>query len=46
MQYVDGEPFTTYCDDKQRTVRERLKIFLQVLDAVQYAHTQLSCIAT
>jgi serine/threonine-protein kinase len=38
MEYVHGEPLTTWCDRHQLGIRERLKLFLQVLDAVQYAH--------
>jgi serine/threonine protein kinase/TolB-like protein len=40
MEYVAGEPLTTWCDARQLGIRERLKLFLQVLDAVQYAHAQ------
>jgi len=38
MEYVAGEPLTAWCDAHQQGVRERLSLFLQVLDAVQYAH--------
>jgi eukaryotic-like serine/threonine-protein kinase len=38
MEYVRGEPVTAWCDAQRIGVRERLKLFLQVLDAVQYAH--------
>jgi serine/threonine protein kinase len=38
MEYVAGEPMTVWCDARKLGVRERLKLFLQVLDAVQYAH--------
>jgi eukaryotic-like serine/threonine-protein kinase len=38
LEYVEGQPLTTWCDQHQYGVRERLKLFLQVLDAVQYAH--------
>jgi serine/threonine protein kinase len=38
MEYVHGEPLTAWCDAHRLGVRERLKLFLQVLDAVQYAH--------
>jgi serine/threonine-protein kinase len=40
MEYVAGEPFTAWCDARQLGIRERLRLFLQVLDAVQYAHVQ------
>ncbi|HEX4584740.1 MAG TPA: protein kinase [Burkholderiaceae bacterium] len=38
MEYVEGQPLTTWCDAQRYSLRERLKLFLQVLDAVQYAH--------
>jgi len=38
MEYVDGLPLTDWCDKRQLGLRERLQLFLQVLDAVQYAH--------
>jgi serine/threonine protein kinase len=38
MEYVHGEPLTAWCDAHRLGVRERLKLFLEVLDAVQYAH--------
>ena len=39
MEYVRGEPLIAWCDARCLTVRERLRLFLQVLDAVQYAHS-------
>jgi eukaryotic-like serine/threonine-protein kinase len=38
MEYVPGEPLIEWCDARQLEVRERVKLFLQVLDAVRYAH--------
>jgi eukaryotic-like serine/threonine-protein kinase len=38
MEYVAGEPLIAWCDRRQLGVRDRLTLFLQVLDAVQYAH--------
>src|SRR6266404_664757 len=38
MEYVHGEPLTAWCNAHRLGIRERLKLFLQVLDAVQYAH--------
>jgi serine/threonine-protein kinase len=34
-------PITDYCDGARLTVRERVKLFLQVLQAVAYAHSRL-----
>lgn len=41
MEYVHGTALTLYCDAARLSIRERLKIFLQVLGAVEFAHTQL-----
>jgi eukaryotic-like serine/threonine-protein kinase len=39
MEYVrGGQPVTAWCNAHCLGIRERLKLFLQVLDAVQYAH--------
>lgn len=41
LEYVDGIPINEYCDQQRLTIRERLVLALQVLNAVQYAHTHL-----
>jgi serine/threonine-protein kinase len=41
LEYVDGIPLTAYCDEQRLHIRERLVLFLQVLNAVQYAHSRL-----
>jgi serine/threonine-protein kinase len=41
VEYVDGEAITAYCDRQVLGVTARLKLFLDVLRAVQYAHTNL-----
>jgi serine/threonine-protein kinase len=41
MEYVEGTPLIAYCDDCRLKVRERAELFLQVLEAVQFAHAQL-----
>ena len=38
MELVKGVPITTYCDEKQMTIAERLKLFVSVCRAVQHAH--------
>ena len=38
MEYVRGHPLTTWCDAQALGVAARIELFLQVLDAVQYAH--------
>ncbi|MBZ5600790.1 MAG: protein kinase, partial [Acidobacteriia bacterium] len=42
MEYVDGEPVTAYCRKRALTVRQRLDLFLQICDAVQHAHRNLT----
>jgi serine/threonine-protein kinase len=41
MEYVEGVPLTAYCDAKHLPVEERLRLFQQVAEAVQYAHRNL-----
>jgi serine/threonine protein kinase len=41
LEYVEGEPITTYCDRLNLDTRRRLALFLDVLRAVQYAHANL-----
>ncbi len=38
MEYIEGEPITTYCDRKRMNTRERLALFLPVCQALQHAH--------
>ncbi len=40
MEYVQGQPLIAWCDAYRVGLRERLKLFLQVIEAVQYAHTR------
>lgn len=41
MELVEGEPITEWVRTRRPDVRERLRLFLQVCDAVNYAHRQL-----
>ncbi|HEX8692900.1 MAG TPA: serine/threonine-protein kinase [Longimicrobium sp.] len=41
MEYVEGEPLDRYCDRGRLSVEERIALFRQVCDAVQYAHRSL-----
>jgi serine/threonine protein kinase/tetratricopeptide (TPR) repeat protein len=41
LEYVEGQRLDRYCDEQGLTVQERIRLFLQVLDAVQYAHVNL-----
>ena len=38
MEYINGEPITTYCDSNRLTTSERLDLFLDVCAGVQHAH--------
>ena len=41
IEYVEGESLNVYCDRQRLGVAARLKLFVDVLHAVQYAHSQL-----
>lgn len=38
MEYVQGVPITTYCDDHNLNIRERMQLFMRVCEGVQHAH--------
>jgi serine/threonine-protein kinase len=40
MEYVDGQPITEFCEADRVGIDERLRLVLQVCDAVAYAHGQ------
>ena len=40
MEYVAGEPLTTWCDSRGLDAAGRIAVFLQVLEAVGRAHAQ------
>ena len=40
-EFVDGLHIDTYCDGLKLNVGQRLRVFLQVCDAVEYAHRNL-----
>lgn len=41
LEYVAGAPLIEYCDQHRLDLRQRLRLFQQVLHAVQYAHGNL-----
>lgn len=41
VEHVDGEPMDLYCDNRQLAVRERLELFLEACNALEYAHRNL-----
>ncbi|MEM0961547.1 MAG: serine/threonine-protein kinase [Bacteroidota bacterium] len=40
-EFVHGEPITAFCDRRRLGVNERLALFVEVCEAVAYAHTRL-----
>ena len=41
LEYIEGTTITRYCDEHKLNTLERLKLFLQVCTAVQFAHQNL-----
>ena len=41
MEYVDGQRIDRYCEDLALSVRDRLRLFIPICDAVDYAHRRL-----
>jgi eukaryotic-like serine/threonine-protein kinase len=41
LEYVEGEDIASYCDSKRLSIKSRIQLMLQVLDAVQFAHQRL-----
>lgn len=41
LEYVEGEQIDRYCDGHALDVRDRIRLFLDVLDAVAHAHANL-----
>jgi len=41
LEYVDGQPIDRFCDDHRLDIDGRLRLFLQVLDALEHAHANL-----
>lgn len=40
MEYVPGAPITKYCDDKRLSIDARLRLFVRVCRAIQFAHNK------
>jgi len=38
MEYVSGEPITSYCDRVRASIDERLSLYVEVCEGVQHAH--------
>jgi tetratricopeptide (TPR) repeat protein len=41
LEHVDGVPLPVYCDERRLDVTERIRLFFQVLAAVDHAHKHL-----
>lgn len=41
LEYIDGVPIDVWCKDKHLSVKETLKLIVQVVKAVAYAHEHL-----
>ncbi|MEY3007264.1 MAG: hypothetical protein RI942_1606 [Pseudomonadota bacterium] len=41
MEYIEGESIDVFCDKQTLTIHARVELFLQVLKAVQFAHSRL-----
>ena len=41
MEFVDGQPISSYCDAHKLSVAQRLNLFREVCSAVTYAHQHL-----
>ena len=41
LEYVKGQPLDEYCNEKDLSINERLRLFLQVCAAVSFAHSRL-----
>jgi serine/threonine protein kinase len=40
MDFVEGERIDVYCENRELTVEERLRVFCTACQAIQYAHTK------
>ena len=38
MEFIEGQPLYLFCDERQLSINERLKLFRAICDAVHYAH--------
>jgi tetratricopeptide (TPR) repeat protein len=41
MEFIEGVPITTYCEQQSLTIPQRLSLFLHAASAVSYAHQNL-----
>lgn len=41
MEFIEGEPLDEYCRKHALSIRDRLRVFLSICRAVEYAHSKL-----
>jgi serine/threonine-protein kinase len=41
MEYVEGEAIDSYCKKNNLGIKDKIRLFIQVCDALQYAHSKL-----
>lgn len=41
MEYIEGVDLLTYCDQNALSIRKRIDLFLEICDAISYAHQSL-----
>lgn len=41
LEHVEGSPIDVYCDERECSVEQRLRLFVEVGKAVQFAHARL-----
>src|SRR5690606_13046534 len=41
MEYVEGQSLDRYCDERRLDLTQRLRLFIEICAAVQYAHQNL-----
>lgn len=41
MEFVKGTPIDEFCDEKDLNLEQRLRLFLQICEAVSFAHSRL-----
>jgi serine/threonine protein kinase len=41
MEFVEGQPIDRWCDERKLNISQRIELFRNVIDAVEYAHRHL-----
>ena len=40
MEYVDGRPLAAFCNERRLCLKDRLRLFIKVCEAMQFLHTR------